>query len=58
MVIWNFFLKWVNPGLFFILFSSFQAHITIVTTNNFEKMAIQYTVPGFELTTSFTSRRP
>ena len=35
----------------FSLFSSFQTHITIFTTHECEKMSIQYTVPGFELTT-------
>ena len=33
------------------LCSSFQTHITIFTTSKYEKMSIQYTVPGFELTT-------
>ena len=45
------FKKWANPGLFFYLFSSFQTHITIFTTNKCEKMSIHYTVLGFELTT-------
>ena len=34
----------------FHLFLPFQTHITIFTTNNCEKMSIQYMVPGFELT--------
>ena len=38
--------KWANPGLFFFYFRSFQTNITIFTTNIFEKMSIQYTVPG------------
>ena len=29
--------KWANPGFFFNLFSSFQTHITIFTTNKCEK---------------------
>ena len=36
--------KWANPGLFFI----FQANNTIFSTNQCEKMSIQYTAPGFE----------
>ena len=44
-------LKWAILGLFFHLFSSFQTHITIFTTNKCEKMSIQFMVPGFELTT-------
>ena len=35
----------------FHLFSSFQTHIKIFTVNKCEKMSIQYTEPGFELTT-------
>ena len=35
----------------FLLFSSFQTNITILTTNECKKMFIQYTAPGFELTT-------
>ena len=46
------FFKWANPGLFFNSFSSFQTHITNFTTNMYVKrFSIQYTVPGFELTT-------
>ena len=37
-----------NPGLFFIYFRSFQTYGTIFTTNQSEKMSIQYMVPGFE----------
>ena len=40
-----------NPRPIFYLFSSFQTNITILTTNKCEKMSIQYTEPGFELTT-------
>ena len=32
-----FFLKWANPGHFFILFLSFQTNITIFTTHKCEK---------------------
>ena len=39
------------PGLFLILFSSFQTKITILTTNICERMSIQYMVLGFEPTT-------
>ena len=35
----------------FRLFSSFQTNITVLTTNKCEKISIQYTVLGFELTT-------
>ena len=42
-----FFKKWANPGLFFVYLRSFQANITIFTTNICEKMSIQYTVPVF-----------
>ena len=35
----------------FIYFRSLQTHIAISTTNKCEIMSIQYTVPGFELTT-------
>ena len=35
----------------FRLFSSFQTHIAKFTTKRYVKMRIQYTVPGFELTT-------
>ena len=45
------FLKMGHPRPLFHLFSSFQTNITIFTTNICEKMSIQYTVPGFELTT-------
>ena len=51
LVLVNLFKKWAESGLFFIYFRSFQTHITIFATNKCEKMAIQYTGPGFELTT-------
>ena len=38
----------------FHLFSSFQTHITIFTTNKCENMFIQYPVLGFEPTTFWT----
>ena len=38
--------KWANPGLFFVYFRSFQTNNTIFTTNQCEKISIQYTVPG------------
>ena len=38
------FLKWDNPGLFFVCFRSFQTNIiTIFTANICEKMSIQHT---------------
>ena len=40
-----------QPRPLFNLFSSFQIHIAIFTTNTSEKMSIRYTVPGFKLTT-------
>ena len=46
-----FFKKWANPHLFLIYFRLFQTQITIITGNKSEKLSIQYTVPGFELTT-------
>ena len=46
-----FFFKMGQPRPLFHLFSSFQTHITIFTTNKCEKMSIQYTVLGFEPTT-------
>ena len=49
----NFF-KWANPGLFRLCFRSFQTNNTIFTTNQFEKMSIQYMAPGLEPTTSQT----
>ena len=42
--------KWANSGLFFVYFWSFQTSNTIFTTNECEKMSIQYMAPGFELT--------
>ena len=44
------FLKGQTRPLFH-LFWSFQTHITIIATNKCEKMSIQYTLLGFELTT-------
>ena len=40
-----------HPRPLFNLFSSFQTHITILTTNKCEKVSIHYPAPGFELTT-------
>ena len=45
----SFFLKMDHPQLFFHLVSSFQTNI--LTTSKREKMSIQKTVMGFELTT-------
>ena len=42
--------KWVNPGLFSFIFVFSNTHYNF-STNKFEKMSIQYTVPGFELKT-------
>ena len=42
--------KWPTR-LLFDLFLCFQTHITIFSTNKCEKMSIQFTVLGFELTT-------
>ena len=39
------------PSLFFIYFWSFQTQIAFFTTNQCEKMSIQYTALGFEPTT-------
>ena len=44
----DFFIK--NPGNFLIYFCLFK-HIKNFTTNKYDKMSIQYMVPGFELTT-------
>ena len=43
----SFFKKWANPGLFFVYFRSFQINNTIFTTNQCEKMSIQYPALGF-----------
>ena len=43
----SFFKKMGQPRPLFHLFSSFQTHITIFTTDKCEKMSIQYPVPGF-----------
>ena len=48
------FFKWANPGLSFVYFQSFQTNNTIFTTNQCEKLSIQYAVPGFEPTTFST----
>ena len=49
------FLKKVpTPGLFFVYFWSFQTNSTSFTTNQCEKLSIQYTALGFEPTTSQT----
>ena len=46
------FSKWVNRGLFFVYFRSFQANIIrVFTTHICEEMSIHITVPGFEPTT-------
>ena len=45
------FKKWANPGLFFIYFRPSEETLQFFTTNKCEKISIQYTVPGFELTT-------
>ena len=47
----DFFYKMGKPWPLFHLFSSFQTHITMFTTNKCEKMSVQYMVPGFELMT-------
>ena len=48
-----FFIKWANPGLFFVYFRSFQTNNTIFYNKSMWKnvMSIQYTAPGFEPTT-------
>ena len=43
-----------QPLTFFVYFQSFQANNTIFTTNQCEKMTIQYTALGFEPMTSQT----
>ena len=45
-----FFKKWSSPGLFCVYFHPFQTNNTIflVTTNQCDKMSIQYKAPGFE----------
>ena len=45
------FFKWAKSGLFFIYFCSFQTNNTIFTSNQCEKMSIQYLATGFEPTT-------
>ena len=44
------FLKWANPGLFFVYFRLFKHTLQFLQQINV-KMSIQYTVLGFELTT-------
>ena len=46
------FLNGPTTGLFSIYFWSSQTNNTIFITNQYDKMSIQYMVPGFELTTS------
>ena len=43
--------KWANPGLFFIYFRIFKHTLQILQQIGVWKLSIQYTVPGFELTT-------
>ena len=47
-LVWPFFKKMGQPRP---LFWSFQTNATIFTTNQYEKMSIQYMAPGFEPTT-------
>ena len=49
-----FFKKWANPGLFFVYFRSFQINNAIFTTNQCEKMSLQYTALGFQPATFHT----
>ena len=47
-----FFLNCANPGLFFIYFRLFKHTLPFLQQINVKNvMSIQYTVPGFELTT-------
>ena len=49
---WELFLKWANPGLFFVYFRSFQTNNTILQQMNVKNvMSIQYPAPGFKPTT-------
>ena len=48
--------KMNRPGLFFVYFWSFQTNNTMFTTNQCEKMSIQYTAPEFKPTTPITTR--
>ena len=48
------FKKWANTGLFCCLFSAFSKKHNSFTTNQCEKMSIQYMAPGFEPTNSRT----
>ena len=45
------FFKWAIVGLFFIYFQCFSSNQHIFYNKFMWKMSIQYTVPGFELTT-------
>ena len=48
-------LKWDNPGLFLFIFWLFKQTIQFLQQINVKnEVAIQYTVPGFEPTTSQT----
>ena len=47
----KFFFKWAIVGLFFIYFQCFSNNQHIFYNKFMWKMSIQYTVPGFELTT-------
>ena len=44
--------KWTNPASFSFIFGLFKQTIQFLTTNQSEKMSIQYTAKGFEPTTS------
>ena len=51
----SFFLKkWAILGLFIVYFQPFQTNITTFYSNIMWKMSIQYLVPGFEPTASWT----
>ena len=46
-----FFKNGTTPASFLFFVKSFQTQITIFTKNKSEKMSLQYTLPGIELTT-------
>ena len=46
-----FFKNGTTPASFLFFVKSFQTQITIFTKNKREKMSLQYTLPGIELTT-------
>ena len=47
-----FFIKWANPGLFFVYFRSFKQTLFFYNKSMWKNvMSIQYTAPGFEPTT-------